>query len=253
MKVDDPGLLYGATVFTTLRVYHSCLDYPLTNWAAHCDRLKSSLQAFAWQLPDWQSLRCGAESLLKYYPILRITIFPDGRGLIIGRHLPDNLQQLQQFGAIATVSSPSFNRSLPLEKTGNYLAPWLARKEALKLGANETILTDRARNWLETSTGNLWGFQAGIWFTPPLSAGILPGIVRSQLLDYLRDLNFKICENPWDWDFVTSLEAIAYSNSVVELIPFHTIISDRPNATLNFDSNFASLEILRSFFTRKAL
>ncbi len=235
-----------------MRVYHRSLDDRLTNWAAHCDRLKYSLQTFAWQLPDWQLLRRGAESLLEFYPVLRITIFPDGREWISGRHLPPNLKQLQEFGAIATLSSPMLGRSLPLHKTGNYLASWLARNRAIKLGANETILIDRDRNLLETATGNLWGFKAGCWFTPPLSAGILPGIGRSQLLNYLQDLQLRVKKSVWDWDFVASLEAIAYSNSVVELIPFHTIISDRKDLSLNFDPMHPSLALLRSFFKEKS-
>ena len=252
MSINDPGLLYGGTVFTTLRVYHRCIDHPLTNWLAHCDRLKYSLQTFSWQLPDWPRLRQGAESLLEFYPILRITIFPDGREWITGRTLPPNLKQLQKFGAIATVSDSNLFRSLPRHKTGNYLAPWLARNEALKLGASETILTDREGNWLETATGNLWGFKAGCWFTPPLE-GILPGIGRSQLLNYLNDWQIPLKQSLWHWDFITSLEAIGYSNSVVELIPFHRIIVDRPDFTLSFDPDRPSWEILRSFFTQKPL
>jgi 4-amino-4-deoxychorismate lyase len=50
LTIDEPGLLYGATVFTTLRVYHQSLDSPLTNWKSHCDRLISSLQTLGWQL-----------------------------------------------------------------------------------------------------------------------------------------------------------------------------------------------------------
>jgi len=253
LSINDPGLLYGCTVFTTLRVYHSSLDYSLTNWTAHCDRLKSSLQAFAWQLPNWQRLRRGAESLLEFYPLLRITIFPDGREWITGRNLPANLKQLQEFGAIATVCDSTFFRSLPLHKTGNYLAAWLARKEALKLGADETILTDLQGNWLETTTGNLWGYKADRWFTPPLETGILPGIVRSQLLDYLEDLQIPVERSCWDWDSIASFEAIAYSNCAIELIPFHTIVTDRDNLTFNFPPDLPALKILRGFFTQKPL
>ena len=65
ISIGDPGLLYGATVFTTLRVYDRSLDHPLTHWSLHCDRLHNSLKAFEWQLPDWLRLRQGAEILLQ--------------------------------------------------------------------------------------------------------------------------------------------------------------------------------------------
>ncbi|MEB3151575.1 MAG: 4-amino-4-deoxychorismate lyase, partial [Sphaerospermopsis sp.] len=32
LNINDPGLLFGATVFTTLRVYDHSLDHSLTNW-----------------------------------------------------------------------------------------------------------------------------------------------------------------------------------------------------------------------------
>ncbi|MEW6498638.1 MAG: 4-amino-4-deoxychorismate lyase, partial [Cyanobacteriota bacterium] len=101
LAIDDPGLLYGATVFTTLRVYQQSLNHPLTHWQRHCSRLLSSLQTFGWQLPDWQRLREGAEVLSTSYPVLRITIFPDGREWITGRFLPPDLGQRQQQGITA--------------------------------------------------------------------------------------------------------------------------------------------------------
>ena len=98
LSIDDPGLLYGATVFTTLRVYHQSLDSALTNWSAHGDRLHSTIQAVGWQQPQPNRLREGAEILHTHFPILRITLFPDGREWITGRLLPDNLTQKQHHG-----------------------------------------------------------------------------------------------------------------------------------------------------------
>ncbi|HCF27363.1 MAG TPA: 4-amino-4-deoxychorismate lyase, partial [Cyanobacteria bacterium UBA11049] len=54
-------------------------------------------------------------------------------------------------------------------------------------GAGEAILVDANGNWLETSTGNLWGWQNGCWWTPPLEAGILPGVVRQQLINWCQN------------------------------------------------------------------
>ncbi|HBS72510.1 MAG TPA: 4-amino-4-deoxychorismate lyase, partial [Cyanobacteria bacterium UBA11153] len=84
LLIDEPGLIYGATVFTTLRIYHQSLNHPLTNWDAHCARLLNSLQTFEWELPDWNRIRQGAEELLLHFPVLRIVIFPDGREWITG-------------------------------------------------------------------------------------------------------------------------------------------------------------------------
>jgi 4-amino-4-deoxychorismate lyase len=316
ISISDPGLLYGATVFTTLRVYDRSLDHPLTHWKLHCDRLHNSLKAFEWQLPDWLRLRQGAEILLKkaegrggvgaepasaqrtpwqraegrergqgeggkekpiedgrqkavesltYYSVLRIAIFPDGREWIVGRALPQDLEQRQQQGVIGWVAEEgrgeesgtrrrgdySFNlfpnlRSLPIHKTGNYLSAWLALQKAIKLGAKEAILIDDRGNWLETSGGNLWGWKDGCWWTPDLEKKLLPGIVRSQLLQWLQAKNIPVEQNQWTPDFVRDLEAIAYSNSVVEIVPFSSIIISEGQLSLN--PTHQALEKLRSYF-----
>lgn len=226
LAIDDVGLLYGATVFTTLRVYDRSLDSVGTNWAGHCDRMRSSLESLGWQMPDWEIVRQGAETLKADYPVLRITIFPDGRELITGRYLPADLSERQQLGIVAWLAeAPEYRRSLAEYKTGNYLSAWLALQKAQQYGAKEAILIDANGNWLETSTGNLWGWGDGRWWTPPLSAGILPGLMRSQLIGFLLSQNEKVEEQPWTADVVKRLEAIAYTNSVLEIVPIHTVLA----------------------------
>ena len=81
LDINDPGLLYGATVFTTLRIYQNSLDSNLTNWQAHCDRLLFSVQSFGWQQPDWRRVRQGAQILLATSPFSELPFFPmDGNG-----------------------------------------------------------------------------------------------------------------------------------------------------------------------------
>lgn len=279
LSIDNPGLLFGATVFTTLRVYENNLDHYLTSWQLHVERIKNSLNFFGWQQPDWQRIRQGAELIKQYFPVLRITIFPDGCELITGRNLPANLKQMQDNGIIATIVEEGLYRSLPAHKTGNYLAGWLAKNRANNSpeACQEAIFTDAAGNWLETTTGNLWGWGDGCWWTPPLteenllenqllenqSTGnqltgnqltgkILPGIARSHLLNYLKSQNPKspnpiVREEPWTPAIISKLETLAYSNSVVEIIPIHTTII--LNQRLQYNPHHASLDYLRRFFT----
>lgn len=253
LAIDDPGLLYGATVFTTLRIYHQSLDSARTNWMGHCDRIADSLQTFGWQQPDWNRLRQGAETLMAHFPVLRITVFPDGREWIAGRFLPINLTERQQNGIAASVmAAPQFQRWLPAHKTGNYLPAWLAKAYAQNmLASDEAILVDESGNWLETSTGNLWGWRDGSWWTPPLEAGILPGVVRSQLITWLSCHDQPVREEPWLAEIVKGFEAIATTNSVVEVIPIHTVIQGREaigHTQLKYDPHHPSLQKLQGLF-----
>ena len=228
-----------------MRVYNNSLEHPLTNWQAHCDRLKSSLQAFAWSLPNWQRLRQGAELIMAHFPILRITIFPDRRELIIGRLLPANLTEKQHHGIKIHIASHEFSRSLATHKTGNYLSAWLSKVDADKYNAQEAILVNSQGDWLETTTGNLWGWGQGTWWTPPLSAGILPGIMRSQLINWLKASGQTVKEEPLTPKLVRSLEALAYSNCVVEVIPLHKVI--QPTGSLQYDPYHYCFPQLRRF------
>ena len=225
LDIDAPELCYGASVFTTMRVYEQSLNHSLTCWQAHCDRLANSIKAFNWQQPDWNQLKQGALALLSYFPVIRIAILPSGKEWITGRNLPPDLKQRQSQGITAWVAAKQiYQRELAQHKTGNYLGAYLARNKALSLDAKEAILVDRQGNWLETSTGNLWGWRDGCWYTPSLDSEILPGIKRSHLLNYLHDNHILVKENIWTPKFVATLEAISYSNCVVETIPIPRVL-----------------------------
>jgi 4-amino-4-deoxychorismate lyase len=244
LDINDSTWLYGANIFTTMRVYNYSLAHPLTNWQKHLDRLKNSLKKLDWQIPDWQLIERETQKLLQYFPVIRITLFPDGRELIIGRELPNNLVKKQTDGIKGLVCfEPLLQRTLPHHKTGNYLTPWLALQQAQKMGYQEAILTNYKEDWLETSTGNLWGYKEGVWFTPDLAMGILPGIARSMIL---AKANFPIEVNHWTAEFISDLEAIAYSNSVVEIIPFNTIKIREQN--VNYNPNHPAYLLMKKIY-----
>ncbi len=247
LSISEPALLYGATVFTTMRVYQQSLSHPLTHWRSHCDRLKHSIISFNWQQPDWERLKVGVESLLTYFPVIRIVVFPDGKEWITGRQLPPDLTTKQQKGITAWVAKDSiYRRSLSHHKTGNYLPAYLALQKARQLNAQEAILCDRDGNWLETSTGNLWGYKGGCWHTPKLEVGILPGIARSHLLNCLKEQAIPVAENIWTSEFIQDLDTIAYSNCVVQIIPINKVSGLTRN---NQDYNLASsLQNLQQYF-----
>jgi 4-amino-4-deoxychorismate lyase len=245
LAIDDPGLLYGATVFTTIRVYQHSLDSRLTNWQGHRDRLSSSLEAFNWQPPNWAQVQQGAIAMLPYFPILRITLFPDGREWITGRELPADLTKEQKHGKAAHIVELA--RSLAAHKTGNYLSAWLGQSLARSRSAQEAILVSSSNGeWLETSTGNLWGWQDGCWWTPPLTAGILPGIVRTQLISWLQEQNLEIKQEPWRRELVKGFEAISYSNSVVQIMPIHTVIFQ--STQKHYNSQHSAFKLLQELF-----
>jgi branched-chain amino acid aminotransferase len=68
-------------------------------------------------------------------------------------------------------------------KSLNYLPGVLARMEAAERGADDALLLNRAGRVAETSIANLFVRLGGVWLTPPVAEGALPGIRRACLLD----------------------------------------------------------------------
>ena len=252
LDISDPGLLYGATVFTTFRTDGLVgLETRLLQEVGflidlHCDRLLLSIEDLGWSQPDWLRVRSGVECLTSEFPVLRITIFPDGRELITGRELPPNLATWQKEGVTVIIADRQLTRSIPQHKTGNYLAPWLALQQARNQNIQEAILINSRGDWLETTTGNLWGYRDGCWYTPPLNAGILPGIARSQIMDLLQRENKSVCEIDWDREWVGSLDSIGYSNSVIHLIPINTVLT--PVGKLEYAAKYPMMTWLAAKF-----
>ncbi|MEM1254696.1 MAG: aminotransferase class IV [Cyanobacteria bacterium P01_H01_bin.21] len=245
IAASDPALAYGASVFTTMRIYENSLEHPLTAWNWHRDRISQSLHFFTWPQPDWEQIITGCQALLAHYPVLRLAIFADGRELITGRQFPQNLEQQQQEGVTAWVAAdPKYQRSLPSHKTSNYLPCWLAMQAAKTQGARDAILTATSGEWLETSTGNLWGYRNGRWYTPPLTSGLLPGISRARLIEVLGAQ--VVSDMPWSPNLVNQFECLAYSNCVVELLPIHTVLAG--NIKLNYSSTHEGLISLKQMF-----
>lgn len=256
VPLDNIGLRFGATVFTTMRVYGDSLQHPLTQWQAHCDRLAQSISHFNWIAPHWPTVYQGCHTLKSTYPLLRVTIFPDGREWITGRSLPTQRMETSVKGIACWVAPPNYARSLPTHKTGNYLACWLARQQAQTLGTHEAILTSEQGEWLETSTGNLWGWkrgnglaengtenvEAGGWYTPH-SARCLSGVMRSTLEKILQESGQPVHRQPWSPKRLLSFETIAYSNCAVGLLPIHTIVNG--TTKLEYNPNHASLKALQ--------
>ncbi|MEO1592229.1 MAG: aminotransferase class IV [Cyanobacteria bacterium J06632_22] len=251
-RADLPSVLYGATVFTTLRVHNGSLEHRLTQWRAHCDRIAQSLHSFDWSEPNWSRLREGCEALKQHYPVLRITVFPDGCELITGRGLPANLAAQQAEGVTLWCSdNPLHGRSQSHHKTGNYLGCYLAMQQAQRHQARDAILTNASGDWLETSTGSLWGYKDGHWWTPPLSAGILPGIQRAWLLEQLTALGQPVIQQPWPRDLPAQFDLLGYTNCVIEYLPVHTVLVGKTK--LKYDLNSSAEGTLRGLLATARL
>ncbi|MFG1349029.1 aminotransferase class IV [Xanthobacter autotrophicus] len=67
-------------------------------------------------------------------------------------------------------------------KSLNYLDNILARQEAARRGADDGVLLNTRERVAETSIANVFAVIGGDLVTPPLSEGVLPGVMRAAVL-----------------------------------------------------------------------
>jgi branched-chain amino acid aminotransferase len=75
----------------------------------------------------------------------------------------------------------------PVIKSNNLLNNALAMQEAYRQGADEALMLNQAGEIAECSQSNVFLVVDGSVLTPPLSAGLLPGVTREFVLDLARE------------------------------------------------------------------
>ncbi len=129
-------------------------------------------------------------------------------------------------GVDVTVSSLRRNHPAALDpaiKSCNLLNNLLAAREARERGAFEPILLNHAGELAEGGSSNLFLVREGALLTPPLSAGILPGITRAVVLELAAGLGIPAAEATlWPADLLAADEAFLTS-SLKEAMPVRSV------------------------------
>ncbi len=75
----------------------------------------------------------------------------------------------------------------PMIKSNNLINNALAMQEALRSGADEALMCNQAGEVVECSQSNFFIVKGRRVITPPLDAGLLPGITRAFVLEMARE------------------------------------------------------------------
>jgi branched-chain amino acid aminotransferase len=209
VPVFDRGFLYGDGLFETLRVVNG---RPF-RWDAHWQRLEQGARFLGISLPfDSGAMRDYACQLIARNELtdalLRIALSrgvgprgysPKGAEhptIIMSLHAAPSLQPTHPPAWRLVTSSfrlPPDER-LARFKTCNKLPQILARAEADAAGADEALLLDLSGHVVEGSSSNLFWFDATGLCTPPLTAGILPGVTRAVVMELAQSLGLAVSE-----------------------------------------------------------
>ena len=236
----DRGLLYGDGLFETMRAYGGVIF----RLAAHVERLLQAAKALGFpfaldaaMLAEACQEVVGANDLTDAYVRLTITRGVGGLPgeldasreptiLAIAREYHGYPSELYERGMNAAVASVRRNASSVLSrvKSLNYLDNALARAQAAERGADEALLLDSESKVVEGSASNLFivprvGRASSPTLTPPVSAGVLPGITRECILELCAELDIDSAEESFTLDALLAAEEAFLTNSLMEVMP----------------------------------
>lgn len=235
VSVYDRGFLYGDSVFETVRTY----DQQPFALAEHLERLARSAAFVHIPLPvalgdldrEVRAVIQAAENVESYARIMLtrgtgpIGLDPTSPLVPLRVILVEPLQPPapslyeQGIGVILVQTQRAGDATGGTAKVGNYLASVLALSKARAEGAHEALILNLRGEVAEGTTSNVFMVRDGAVVTPPLDAGILPGITRARLLAAARAEGIEIREAPIVPDELRSADEVFISSSIREVLP----------------------------------
>jgi branched-chain amino acid aminotransferase len=104
-------------------------------------------------------------------------------------------------------------------KTLGYLDAVLAAGEAAAAGFDEALFCNTRGRVACAGTGNLFALFGQTLVTPPLTDGVLAGIVRAEVIGLAAECGLRVEERPLSLPDLLGAEAVALTNSLRLLAP----------------------------------
>lgn len=182
MLTVDEGYYFGIGAFETIAVEEGKAMF-LTQ---HCERLQRAMEFFGIKRPMDEIVKKAEQALEdpqmhKGRKVLKITVSP--QNLLVTTR--DNTYKETDYarGFKADFSMVRRNETSPLtyHKTLNYGDCLLEKRLAGTRGIDEPVFLNLKGEVAEGACTNVFFVKQGCIFTPPVSSGLLPGIMREHI------------------------------------------------------------------------
>jgi branched-chain amino acid aminotransferase len=228
------GFMFGHGAFETIRTR---AGRPLL-FAAHHARLCASCVALGLDAPPpAEELSARITRLLAAVTlpvaavkIMRFRDFARDAELITARTLPYSIADTLRGFRVQTFRQGERDGRLTGHKTLNYLENLLARRSAKAAGYDEALFVTPAGRVLEGAASSLFIVKDGHACTPPLAAGILPGVARARVLALIGPERAR--EKELTLDEVFAADECFLTNALMGVMPVSTLDAHkfRPHA-----------------------
>ena len=250
----DRGLLLADGVFDTSLIVHGTMILR----EAHLNRLINDASAFDIAIKH-QRIDALLDEVLdrNHNGVLRITVTsgPAGRGIARTQSMyPTILLSLSPLDTSNQFTPISLQTSLirrnstsptSRHKTLAYTDNIAAIGAAHAAGYEDALFMNEQGNVCCTTTGNLFLKFGDAWATPPISDGVLPGIMRQWIIDNASDIGLKIVERQITEDEMHFAESAFVVNSVRLVVPVQKINERELKPQLPARLRCAAVELVR--------
>jgi branched-chain amino acid aminotransferase len=176
---NDKGWMSGTGVFETIKT----VDNQPWAMSRHMRRAVSSAQQHGFRIPSEELIRSAVAELCRteqhQQGLLRLSFGQNGKWSAV--HLP--YEPLTGGARLLTYDKVIASQGQPVKSY-----PYSHRLEILEeiktLGADEAIVCNDKGKVCEGSVTNLLLRIDDKWLTPPISDGVLPGVMRALVIEY---------------------------------------------------------------------
>ncbi len=230
LSAGQVGLLSGWGVFSTLRVAEGVLFA----WERHWARLQRDAALFHVALPDDpERLRLKLLDLVEanraWHSTLRLAIVRNGGGMW-GNPAPARASDVialtadsKDWGGGAKLALQANARHAASPFAGTKILSWSMNltwlENAQRRGLDEVILLNERGEVAECTSANIFAANGNQVWTPPLSAGCLPGITREVLLGECHTPGIDVSEKVLTPQELETADEVFITSTTRDLLP----------------------------------
>ena len=214
----NDGIKYGKGLFETIKVVDSNPVY----FEDHIERLENSMKFLGINAKNIrENIKAEIENIDLDTDCLRVMVL-DNNGdydLFVTTRSTDYSNTKYTEGLKLKVLYQLRDKNNPLiyHKTNNYLLNEYLHKKLLEEGFDEGIFLNQDGNVTEGTYANVFFIQKETILTPPVEDGILPGIFRKKLIDFLRVKRYNIVEESIKLNELRDMDCCFVTNSLMEM------------------------------------
>jgi branched-chain amino acid aminotransferase len=245
VHVMSHGLHYGTGAFEGIRCYSTTNGPAIFRLREHMERFHSSGKAINLRIPYTVDQLCAAtkETVkvnkldscyirpISFFGVHGVGVNPIGYpvetfiiSFPLGAYLGD--EGLKNGIRVHTSSWHRVSSGMvpaTAKVCGDYLNGALAVMEAKLNGFDETIMLNELHMVAEGSGENIFLVRKGKILTPPLNAGILPGITRDSIMVLAKEMGYDLIEQNFSRAELYAADELFFTGTAAEVTPIREV------------------------------